>query len=70
MDNIEDSYLYQSWLYAQYEPEDRLFVGRKPLREPKGWMLKRETREQLDQQEMENEKKNDDYLRKHEIDFK
>lgn len=68
MDNIEDSYLYQSWLYSQYEPEEKLFVGRKPPREPKGWMMKSAPRDEPTEEEtlkMENA-----FLNKHGIDFK
>lgn len=55
----------QAWLHGQYEPEEKLFVGRKPPRYPKSWMLKPEAREVKDEKTIEQME--DEYLRKHGI---
>lgn len=52
MENIEDSYHYQAWLYDQLEPHERLFVGRKPKRVTPTWMLNGEPREEITEQEL------------------
>lgn len=55
----------QAWLYSQYEPEEKLFVGRKPPREPKPWMMKPEPPPERDEQEIEE--REDEYLKKYGI---
>lgn len=61
---------YEYWVYQQLEPDAKVITGRSKPMEKRNWMLKRETREQLHQEELENEQKNDDYLLKHGIVFK
>lgn len=55
----------QEWLNSQYEPEEKLFVGRRPPRKPKSWMMKPEQREERTEKEIEE--REDNYLRKHGI---
>lgn len=63
MNNIEDSFSYQSWLYDTLEPHEKLFVGRRPPRKPKAWMMKPPPRPTLTEKEIEE--REDDYLRKY-----
>lgn len=56
---------YQEWVNSQYEPEEKLFVGRYPPREPKAWMLKPPPRDELTEKEIEE--REDEYLKKHGI---
>lgn len=69
--NIEDNYHYQAWVYDQLEPEERLFVGRRPPREVPMWAMKFPehliSRSPEEMTEREKEERNDEYLRKHGI---
>lgn len=53
----------QDWIRSQLEPEEKLFVGRRPLHEPKPWMMKPEPRPERSEKELEQVE--DEYLKKH-----
>lgn len=55
MRDIEESFMYQSWLHSQYEPEEHLFLGRsKPLpKDLPGWMMKQPPKHEEDWEEKE-----------------
>ncbi len=56
---------FKTWLYDQIEPEEKLFVGRRPPREPNPWQMKPESRPELTEKEIEE--REDEYLLKHGI---
>lgn len=55
----------KEWINNQYEPEEKLFVGRRPPRKPKAWMMKPEAREERTEKEIEE--REDEYLKRHGI---
>lgn len=66
INDITESPSYNNWLHSQYEPEEKLFVGRTPpKKEIPTWMLKGADREHMT--EIEREEKNDEYLKRHGI---
>lgn len=69
--NIEDSYQYQAWIRDQLEPEEKLYVGRKPPREVPQWAMKFPDhligRSPEEMTELQKDERNDEYLRKHGI---
>lgn len=65
IDNLINSNEYQCWLRGQYEPEERLFIGRTPPRKTPGWMSRGADRPEPSERELEM--REDDFLRKHGI---
>jgi hypothetical protein len=65
----EDIYhrMYEVWLHDMLEPEEKLFVGRKPPREVKSWMTRPAPRDQRMEEEMLIKERA--YLSKHGIIF-
>lgn len=62
LEQLAESNAYQAWIYSQLEPDDMLFVGRKPPHETKTWMLRGVDRPEPTEQEIE--KMEDEYLKK------
>lgn len=60
---MELSIFEQAWIHSQLEPEEKLFVGRTPPREPKPWMMKPDPRPERTEKELEQMQ--DEHLRKH-----
>lgn len=67
MENIENSYRYQAWIFDQLEPDiQQPFTGRstKNPREIKGWQMRNYNPELS---EREKEEREDEFLKRHEI---
>lgn len=67
METLNDIYhrMYEVWKYEQVEPEEKLFVGRRPPKEVPGWMMKPPLKKEKSEREiLEME---DEFLRKHGI---
>ena len=62
---ITESTAYQAWIYSQLEPEEKLFVGRRPKKETPTWMLRGPSRDTLSEKEVQD--KEDQFLRDHGI---
>lgn len=62
-------YRYEAWVWDQLNPEDRLWVGRKPPRVIPAWAeplpshLIGRAPEEIDQQE--KDRRNDEFLKQH-----
>lgn len=65
INDVIHSNQYESWLRGQYEPDEKLFVGRSQKRETPTWMLKGADRPHPSEAELEA--RGDEYLRKHGI---
>lgn len=57
--------MQEVWIYDQLQPEEHLFLGRRPPRETPGWILKAPAREELPPEEIE--RREDEFLKQHGI---